>query len=373
VTGLHALLAEAAGAALARQRSDGSLPAGCNGPYADRETPLRNTGHWLVIFTWASRGRAQSPLRAAAEAALAYLVSEKARPGGASFLHRDGEQKDRCNGLVGQAWSIEALACAARELEYEPAAALAEQVFLLHPFDPALGLWRRVEVDGRVLGWDTTFNHQLWFAAAGALLAPQASPEVARRVTAFLDRLPRHLSLHRDGVVRHLLSPWGLGRRQPRYAVQHLRGSWRDAGALRPKEVGYHAFNLYALALLRRHTPDHRFWRHRKFARLWKAASAGSFLSELSRNAYGWPYNPSGFEMAFALEIFEGPGSRAEQECWLAQQLARHWDAEARALRRDTPDPETLAARLYEATRLPDLPLPAIAPAQPRVPGGPGR
>jgi hypothetical protein len=140
--------------------------------------------------------------------------------------------------------------------------------------------------------------------------------------------------------------------------------SVREAPALAGKEVGYHAFNLYALALLRLHLPDAGFWRGAAFRRLWAAARGPAFRAAVDTNVHGWPYNPTGIEMAFALDVFEGRASQAEQAAWLGEQIARHWDASARGMRRATPDPETLAARVYEATRLPDLPLPARALAR---------
>lgn len=354
---LGEILDAAAAAALAKQAPDGSLPAGHNGLYGHPESPARNTGHWLVSWLAAWERTGDPRFRAAAVSALGWLTSEKARPGGASFLHRSAPGRDSCNGLIGQAWSIEALAVAGDGLADDDAAELAERVFLAHGFDPGLGLWQRLEVDGRSLGFDVTFNHQLWFAAAGTLLAPLVGPEVARRVGRFLDRLGHNLAVRGDGVVGHWLSSRGLGLRDPRYAVRRWRNARREGAALGRKEDGYHAFNLYALALLRRHAPDHPFWRSRKFQALWRAGRSERLRGALDANPYAWPYNPTGLEMAFALDSFEGPGSRAEQARWVAAQLERHWDAGAHALCRATPDPETLAARLYEAVRLSDLPL----------------
>ncbi|MDJ0848757.1 MAG: agl cluster protein AglQ [Myxococcota bacterium] len=357
MTGLHELLVRSAAAALPAQRDDGSFAAGRNGPYGDAETPVRNTGHWLVslcaAWTWTREAR----FREAALAATRHLASEKARPGGATFLHRDKPGKDACNGLVGQAWSIEALAAAAEAFEAPHLSELAERVFLLHPFDGDLGLWRRVEVDGSELTWDATFNHQLWFAASGALIAPFASPEVAARVHRFLDRVPRNLGLHASGLVRHVVTARPFAWREPRLAVRLLRTRAAEGPEHAHKEAGYHAFNLYAFALLRRHAPDHPCWRSEKFRRLWRYARRPGFRRAVASNPYGWPYNPTGIEMAFALETLEGPGARGEAGAWLADQLGRHWDAGASQLRRGTPDPDTLAARLYEATRLSDLEL----------------
>lgn len=361
MTGLRELLARGAEAALENQRDDGSLPPGRNGPYGDAETPVRNTGHWLVSFCALQRWSGEQRYQDAALAAARYLAGEKSRPGGASFHHRARGVKDVSNGLIGQAWSIEALAEAAECFDAPQLSELAEQVFLLHPFDSNTGLWRSVELDGSPGSWDVTFNHQLWFAAAGTRLAPLASREVAARVQRFLDRLQRNLALQDSGRVRHLVSPAAFLRAQPRLALRLWRTRRREGPEQAHKEAGYHAFNLYALASLRRHAPDHPFWRQPVFERLWRYARSEGHRRATERNRFAWPYNPIGIEMAFALETLEGPGARSEAENWLAEQLQRHWDPDAAALCRDTVDPRTLSARLYEAVRLPDLDVPESA------------
>lgn len=358
MTGLHSLLERSAAAGLALQREDGSLPPGDDGPYASRETPLRNTGHWLVTFSAVYRLSGDERLREAALAASRYLAGEKARPGGGAFLHREHAARDACNGLVGQAWTVEALCEAAETFDAPHLAELAEAVFLMHPFDPDRGLWQRIDLEGQTLGWDLTFNHQLWFAAAAARLAPLAGCAVGAQLARFLDRLPRSLALRSSGRIRHYVAPRAMGLGEARLAGRLLRIGLRRDPALAHKEAGYHAFNLHALAQLRRHAPDHAFWRGHAFARLWDYALGEVHLRAVARNGFGWPYNPTGIEMAVALDTFEGPAARGKAETWLAEQLRRHWDPAAGLLCRDTSDPNTLAARLYEAAHLPDLALP---------------
>lgn len=357
MTGLHDLLARSSAAGLRLQRPDGSFAPGRNGPYGDRETPVRNSAHWLVLLAITSARSGEPRLREAALRAARFLASAEARPAGASFLCRSAAGKDACNGLVGQAWAIEALAEAASQLDAEPLAKLAEAVFLLHPFDARAGLWLRVEVDGSVPGPDFTLNHQLWFAAAGAVLAPLAAAEVGARVRAFLDALPRALALHRDGAVRHAVAPAAAARSSLRPALRLARERVRRRADLREKAVGYHAFNLHALATLRARLPDHPFWASSRFERAWRYAGSDAFRAEAAANPYAWPYNPTGLEMAWALEAF-APGARPEQERWVAEQLRRHFDPRTNLLARATPDPATLAARLYEAARLGDLRIP---------------
>lgn len=357
MTGLHDVLARSAAAGLRLQRPDGSFPAGHNGPYGDPETPVRNTAHWLVLLATTHARGGEPRLRDAALRAARYLSGPEARPTGASFLCRARAEKDACNGLVGQAWAIEALAEAASCLDAEPFAKLAEAVFLRHPFDARTGLWDRVEVDGTPLGPDWTLNHQIWFAAAGAVLSPLAAAEVGGRVRAFLSALPRSLALHRDGAIRHPVSPAAAARALPRVALRLARARLRESAALREKAVGYHAFNLHALAILRTRVPDHEFFSSAGFARAWRFAGSEAFRAAVAGNRYAWPYNPTGLEMAQALEVF-APGSRGEQERWVGEQLRRHFDPATQRLERATPDPATLAARLYEAARLGDLAIP---------------
>jgi hypothetical protein len=360
VTSLHEILARSSAAALRLQRPDGSFAPGCNGPYGDRETPVRNSAHWLALLAATARRTGEPRLREAALRAARFLAGPDARPRGAAFLCRSAAGKDSCNGLVGQAWAIEGLAEAAAHLDAEPLAKLAEAVFLLHPFDERAGLWLRVEVDGTLLSPDLTLNHQLWFAAAGAVLAPLAAAEVGARVRAFLDALPRALAVHRDGAVRHPVSPAAAVRRAPGLALRLARDRVRRRADLREKAVGYHAFNLHALATLRTRLPGHCFFATPGFERAWRYAGSAGFRPALAENRYAWPYNPCGLEMAWALEVF-APDSREAQAGWVAEQLRRHFDPRADLLSRATPDPATLAARLYEAARLGDLRVPEPA------------
>lgn len=328
----------------------GAMPPGHNGPYHDRETPVRNTGYWLISFVWAYRLTGDDRFVEAARRAANYLSSERARPMGFTFWHRKNPHKDTCNGLIGQAWTIEALAVTACPLEMPELAALAETVFLLHPYDTELGLWQSVAVDGTYLGLDPTFNHQLWFAAAGALLLPYESRKVASRVGSFLDHLEHNMNLYPNGLIYH---PLRLKRHVARYFLRRAR-RFRNRKQLAHKSVGYHAFNLYALALLKERYPQHPFWNSRKFERVWHHANTTGFLKSLRGNEYGYPYNPVGFEMAFAQQVF-GEDQKNKASAWVARQLEACYDFSEYMMSRNTQDPATLAARIYEATRLSDL------------------
>jgi len=334
------------------------MPPGHNGPYHDPETPVRNTAHWLITFLKAYDISGDDRFLNAARKAATYLCSNSVRPMGATFWHRRNPHKDSCNGLIGQAWTIEALAVAAKPLDMPELVDLAREVFLLHPFDDATGLWCRVAADGTHLGLDMTFNHQLWFAAAGGLLAQYGADEVGARVRRFMDCLEDHLGIYSSGLIRHPLTRAFSWRGKMRDLISGMvrARTPRARRQMACKAVGYHAFNLYGLTLLERCFPGHPFWHSGKFDAVWHYAQSTSYRHQLEGNSYGYGYNPSGLEMAFALGAFAAD-PRANQRMWVEEQLRRCYDFRAHLMNRGTEDPVTHAARLYEATRLPDLDL----------------
>ena len=115
-----------------------------------------------------------------------YLIGRDAPRCSHSYQHRNKEGKDQCNGLIGQAWTIEALVKAYEYFEVEDCLGIAKEIFIAHPFSETMGLWNSLEPDGTVLPVDPSFNHQLWFCAAGTMVANHGSPVINGRTTRFL-------------------------------------------------------------------------------------------------------------------------------------------------------------------------------------------
>jgi hypothetical protein len=332
----------------------GSFESGYNGPYYDPETPVRNTAHWLFLLSQLIKVSQDPRFIPAAHKACDYLLSDLARPMHASFYCRTNPEKDFCNGLIGQAWAMEGLIAAGEALGRDDAISLAREVFFMHPWLEKQALWRRVAVDGSYLTTDGTFNHQLWFAAIAAQLADE---EATRRAQRFLDHVGQHVQLHQDGVVFHRSSMGPLVRILRRGLKNLLKDVMSEASRLHSrsslyiKSVGYHGFNLYAFALLKRQFPGHPFWSSTKFAKMLAVTKTDRFLKSLDQSAYGWPYNPPGIEFAFAGEVF-GLGHDYCQT-WITRQFERTYNDETgELLTRNVPDPATSAARIYEAVRL---------------------
>ncbi len=117
------------------------------------------------------------------------------------------------------------------------------------------------------------------------------------------------------------------------------------------KSVGYHGFNLYALSILRKTLPENPFWKSEMISKIFTPLQSGSFVEELSRSKYAYPYNPVGIEIAFFLETFYPEYGHLIPH-WLNRQFSKSWDDKKCLMSYNTPDPITSSARIYEVTRL---------------------
>lgn len=330
------------------------MPCGHNGPYNDPETPVRNTAHWLFLFASLYIKTDDSKWKAAGEKAVEYLLSDRAIPFCKSFHCRDKLGKDRCNGLIGQAWVIEALVQAAEAFDRQDCYKLAQEVFLLHPWDKNIGIWKRLEVDGSVLPYDRTFNHQLWFAAAAGLLTK--TPGAQNRAKVFLEKVAARVQLYGNGVVFHS-SKMGLFIDYLKSGLKpfiwemvlHLRKKSK-LDVLYPKSAGYHAFNLYAFAMLKKAFPDSPIWQSKTFKALITAHRNDRFINDVKASEFGYRYNLSGIEIAYAVETFFK--DKQEAGTWLNRQFQETYLDDSRPLSRSVSDPNTANARIYQAARL---------------------
>jgi hypothetical protein len=272
------------------------------------------------------------------------------------------------------------MAEASAVLKDEGYGALAEEVFFQHPFDYRLGLWRCLEIDGRVLNFDATFNHQLWFAACSSLIPSKRRGEIRERITRFFDCLEDNLTVFNAGLVYHpiehlldarLKAKQGWSALMKRTIGPLLQARREDEGyekgkvyeeakakigkKLVQKSVGYHCFNMYAFAMLKKKIPGHPFWNEARFSRMIEYMLSRTYAEEVDANPYGFPYNPPGFELPFAVSVLK-PMARSEllRTCtrWVNQQVKRCYNEETQMMDRNTEDPVTHSARIYEAGRL---------------------
>ncbi len=360
------------------QNEDGSFPPGHNGPYHDTETPVRNSGHWLIIFSKCYELTNEKKYKDKVYQIAEYLTSEDARPNGYSFYHRNKKGKDKCNGLIGQAWTIEALTEATKILEDNKYSLIAEEVFFQHKLNEEHELWHCLGVDGKILPIDRTFNHQLWFAACASLIKSQRSNEILRRIKKFINMLPQNLTIMDNGLIFHLIERLfkvnsincnmeneKLVKKVKNY-LKILRNFILNKRILTEKEIydkeiyrsiGYHSFNMYAFAILKSQIPKHQFWKSELINKAIHYVLTDSYRNSLNNNEYGYPYNPPGFEIPYALYVLKNISKKNLIEIskyWINKQFNKCFNKESFMMDRNTKDALTHTARIYELTRLPD-------------------
>lgn len=187
---------------------------------------------------------------------------------GHTFHCRNAPRKDRCNGIVGQATPIRALAHAGPILERKEAVHTAINVFESLPFDDTLGLWETVEVNGERQSFDRTLNHQIIFAAGSRKLCTMSN-DVRDRLRIFLDKLGFNMRVYPNGLIKHYVRP------PPRVALSKAIRSrhhfdliinelvyhyFSRSDKRRRKERGYHIVNQKGLGQLKRVFNDHPVW-----------------------------------------------------------------------------------------------------------------
>ena len=129
------------------------------------------------------------------------------------------------------------------------------------------------------------------------------------------------------------------------------------------KSVGYHQFNMYAFALLKESVPDHPFWQSFEFQQSINYLVSDEFKNGVSKNLYGFPYNPPGFEVPYALSVLSDLNSNDIIEIsswWINEQFNRCYNSETEMMDINTEDYLTHTARIYEVTRLPNSVLDMI-------------
>lgn len=342
------LLVKSASRALRNQLKNGAMPPGHNGPYQDLETPVRNTSHWLISFLKSYELTGETRFRLAGEMALDYLRSQEARPMKATFWHRKNPKKDFTNGVMGQAWTLEALEYAYRFFGDDQILKLSQDVYKLHPYDSKNKAWEIVNVDGSNRGFDVTFNHQLWYAAIGSRLANHGDLEIKSQAQDFISGIKDNIQMYRDGVIMHVPTMYQRTTIKKKIGaiVSEIRTSKTQSENIYIKSVGYHGFNLYALGIIKEQFPMLDFFESEAFHKAISVIRTDRFKDLLDKSNYSYDYNPPGFELGYAQQKFD---SANFETFFLKKDVKKSFDMEEEAWGINNKfDSATASARVYE-------------------------
>lgn len=362
---IEQLMAECADACFERFLKSGHADPGHNGPYGCTDTPTRNTAHWLIVCAYLWKTTWDEKYRTLARRFAQYLTEEQDRSKSGAIACVASGASDHINGLIGQAWVIEALVYAHETFGDESYLDCATAIFRAQRFDEKLGFWKRVEPDGTELDYDYTLNHQVWFALSGLLLLHHREDAGIRRaVERHLERVDReYFGVHPSGLIRH----FGAMKRPRRafnrlYIKQYAKYAGLHFKIFKPRKVdilvqeeGYHLFELFGYARIRCLYPDYPLFQREAFK---KALAYGRDIDALNRrlgtaapeamNKYAYGYNSPAYELPLIDLVFDGraEGQRIMRLLALQKQLC--YNEQTRRMDRHNADPETLTARLYE-------------------------
>ena len=334
------------------------FPGGRNGPHFDLESPIRNSSHALSAMSIAFRLTEDRRFEESGRRLADFILSADGFSANGIHLHRQRPGKDCCNGVIGPAWVIEALALAGRLLGHVGARARAKELSEAQPFSQKAALWERRDPCGGRARVDRTLNHQASFATSIQLALDETHPNVCR----FLDHLAAGgLRVDASGqIVHHVprndeVQNWARGQMERILRAgansNHVdRIRRRDLTDRHKRDTGYHIYSLFTLARLYGHTRDHPLWQSTSFTRALALPLEPAWIEALDENRYAYPYNGPGLELPLVAVTFgeRFPGLWNAASHALKKQVALTWDFESKAFTRGSEDPLTLTARSYE-------------------------
>ena len=379
-----------------------AIRPGNNGPYYNDETNVRNMAHWCVTFSkYYEKTSDEKYLSAVKLLADAILDSEHYNGNGV-YKCRDEKSSDEVNGVIGAAWIIEGLIHAYEITKDERYLDRSYDMFVAVPFNEDLAIWNRINTKGKKLSVDATFNHQLWFAAAGAMIyAYKKDDAIAKNLDAFIAKLSNNITIRKDGRIGHFTM-----NDQNAKLVGCVGRIYRDLKndvleilckpSLAYKEAGYHAFNLYGFAILKEYySKEIPFLNTTKFRKSLDYIRRESYVdilvsadrkldatkvkSKLNKefNLFSFSYNSPAFELPMIYKTFSLHNSASDEslqtsetndslqpsetneilhtfetnailQTLCAKQIEYTYDDSMKMFSKNTDDGETLTARIYE-------------------------
>lgn len=342
------------------EKSMAFYPGGRNGPYLDIESPVRNTAHCCLIFSFAYKLTGYVKYKTNGLALLQYLQNNDCYSYNDLLIHRQKSGKDWCNGTIGTAWYLEALYYGGLLLDQEKAVLKAKEIGSKIMFDNKTKLWNITDPSNNTTIYDRTYNHQSWL---GSILAEMDVQK--ENVIAFLDASQNYLKGYSNGCIVHLVNVQKPDKQKKkktirqRYYNRIIRKYSTDKPSLvkthimnkDKRDVGYHLYVLYSLSRLKKVFKDHPLWKSETVTNALRYISSSDFIGDLNYpNDYSYPYNPPGFEYPMICSTFYKEDKILYpyiKQIW-ATQIATTWDSQLSKFSKNTCDPLTLSVRLYE-------------------------
>lgn len=344
------------------------IDGGSNGPYNCVDTPVRNSAHWCVTFSYLYNITKEKKYYEAIIKLSNYILKIEGESASGSIKCMDGKNFTDTNGLIGQAWAIEGLLFAYKTTKKEKYLNCAKKIFDSQEFDFNEGEWYQIDTNGINRGFDVAFNHQLWFAAIGLELNNYVKNEkISFKIEKYIEKLDDNFKIYGNGMIKH------LGRRKKKLPiVNKIKKSIKrlyplsitkknpDTLSIISFESAYQLFNLYGFAIIKQYKPDLPFFYSKKFL---KALNYGMNIKKLNKIfnthpnynektcKYAYPYNSPAFEYGYIAEVFNYEYSNDLIIELLNIQKELCYCDKSKCYDKNTFDANTLTARIYELVR----------------------
>lgn len=347
----------------------GFATAGHNGPHGHVDTPVRNTSHYLIIYTYLYKKLRDEKYLKICRRFADYLCECQSMSKSGAIKCMESDLFDHLNGLIGQGWVIEALIYYYEVSHDEQCLEAAKRIFFAQEYDWKLHLWHRIELNGDDIGIDPTYNHHVWFAACSYKLNDYCEDNrVDEMIRDFLTNgVTRDFRVHNDGVLFHHVCVYNKIMRKTHFKnfVKLLLTplQWVNPKKLDPKymEYAYHIFDLYGFCILKERYLDLPFFDGKKYHMAEKCAHNVEYLNEkngvykyleegIPFNAYGYSYNSFAFEYPYVAKNCGFENSKVFESLFEMQKKLM-WDDKDKMFTKNQPDIETWNARCYEIIR----------------------
>lgn len=351
----------------------GYATAGHNGPHGHEDTPVRNTAHYLIIYGFLFKIEKDKRYLDICHkfANYLYMMQSKSKSGAIECMLTN--KFDHLNGLIGQAWVIESLIYYYEITKSSIAIDTAYKIFCSQKYDKEKHLWRRIELDGTDIGYDPTYNHQVWFAACSYKLAIYCNdPEINNIIEDFINEgSKRDFVIYKDGLLHHHINI-------PRsfFSISNFKKiikriatpiSFINSRKLNPKymEYAYHIFDMYGFCILYEKYKSLPLFSSEKYKKAFNYAmdlenmhnkcEVYSYMnSGTPFNIYSYSYNSPAFEFPYISLFNEEFNENVISHLYDIQESLM-FDSKSGMMKKNQPDIETWNARTYEIVRFYEL------------------
>lgn len=348
----------------------GYADAGHNGPHGHLDSPVRNTSHFLVIYSYLYKIYREVKYIDIAKTLAEYIFREAGKSKSGAIECMTTDRFDHLNGLIGQGWVIEALLYYYEISHDERCISVSRQLFYAQRYDYELHLWHRIELDGRDIGIDPTYNHNIWFAACSAKLLEYGEDKELRTIlTDLLTKgAQRDFRVYRNGLLYHSVAP--ADNLTPNFKTKRMiKILLSPVKWINPKkfdyqymEKAYHIFDMYGFCILEEYFPELPLFKSEKYQ---KARNFALDLKKIEKlcnvplalkknngrfNVFFYSYNTPTFEYPFVAKHFQKEDSAIFDQVFETQSKLMY-DSKTEDFTRFNPDVITSHARTYELIR----------------------